>query len=116
MGITTVLAGIAVADFDAALAWYERFLGRPADQRPMEGLAQWSITIDGGIQVVHAADGAGTAMLTLAVDDLDGYVADVQARGLTPGTINTGTFARFATLTDPAGNTITLAQQLDTAT
>lgn len=36
-----VLAGIAVADFDAAVSWYERLLGRPADDLPMGGLAEW---------------------------------------------------------------------------
>jgi predicted enzyme related to lactoylglutathione lyase len=115
MRITTVFAGVAVADFDAALAWYERLLGRPADQRPMEGLAQWSVTREGGIQVVHDAGRAGTAMVTLTVDDVDGSVAALQGRGLTPEPITTGTFARFTTLTDPAGNTITLAKQRDPA-
>ncbi len=40
MWITTVLAGIAVADIDATRGWYERLLGRPADSIPMPSLAE----------------------------------------------------------------------------
>jgi hypothetical protein len=29
--INHVFAGIAVADYDSALAWYKRFFGRPPD-------------------------------------------------------------------------------------
>jgi hypothetical protein len=39
-----VLAGVAVADLDAALPSYERLFGRPADAPPMEGLAEWHVT------------------------------------------------------------------------
>ena len=31
MAINHIFAGIPVADYDAALAWYERLLGRRAD-------------------------------------------------------------------------------------
>jgi hypothetical protein len=38
---TRLLAALAVADVDLALPWYERLVGRPADSRPMDGLAEW---------------------------------------------------------------------------
>jgi hypothetical protein len=41
MSIDAVMAGIAVANYEAALSWYESLLGRPADELPMEGLAEW---------------------------------------------------------------------------
>lgn len=41
MIIRTVLAEMAVKDLTPELAWYERLFGRPADTRPMEGLAEW---------------------------------------------------------------------------
>ncbi len=34
VAIEHVLAVIPVADFDAAHAWYERLIGRPADNLP----------------------------------------------------------------------------------
>jgi hypothetical protein len=39
--ITTVLAVIPVAKFESACGWFESFFGRPADQRPMDTLAEW---------------------------------------------------------------------------
>ncbi|WP_432090571.1 hypothetical protein [Streptomyces sp. NRRL F-5630] len=47
MRVTHVLAVAPVTDHEAAVAWYERLLGRPADARPMPGLADWHLT-DGG--------------------------------------------------------------------
>lgn len=115
MPINTVLAGIPVADFDAARSWYARLPGRPADRLPMDGLAEWQVTEAGAVQLIRDAGRAGAALLTLAVDDLAGQVAALAARGLTPGAITTGVVARFAAIADPEGNTITLAEPLDAA-
>jgi hypothetical protein len=78
MSIDTVMAGIAVADFDAAVTWYERLLGRRADDLPMDGLAEWHFPETGVIQVIHDPDRAGSALLTLSVDDLEGHVAGLE--------------------------------------
>jgi catechol 2,3-dioxygenase-like lactoylglutathione lyase family enzyme len=113
MPIETVLAGIAVADFDSAIAWYERILGRPADVLPMDGLGEWHLADTGWIQVIHDADRAGNSLLTLQVDDLKKYVAALEERGLAPGPIDdtTSDTVLFASITDPEGNTITLVEQ-----
>lgn len=65
MSITSVMAAVTVADFDAALDWYQRFFGRPADLRPMDGLAEWRLTETGVVQVVSGSDRGGSALLTL---------------------------------------------------
>jgi glyoxylase I family protein len=113
MPIETVMAGIAVADFDAAVTWYERLLGRRADDLPMDGLAEWHFPETGVIQVIHDADRAGSALLTLSVDDLEAHVAGLEERGLTPGAIDDKTSDKvlFATIADPEGNAITLVEQ-----
>ncbi|HTE63855.1 MAG TPA: VOC family protein [Solirubrobacteraceae bacterium] len=109
MSIEHVLAVVPVADFEAAHAWYERLLGRPADNLPMEGrLVEWRVTDSGWVQVTLDADRAGSALLNFAVDDLDQHVADVSGRGLTLGaieTVNKG--VQLSAIRDPAGNTIT---------
>jgi glyoxylase I family protein len=109
MSIDHVLAVVPVADFEAAHAWYERLFGRPADNLPMEGLlVEWRVTESGWVQVTHDAERAGSALVNFAVDDLDQHVADVSARGLTPGaieTVNKG--VQLSTIRDPEGNTIT---------
>jgi catechol 2,3-dioxygenase-like lactoylglutathione lyase family enzyme len=113
LAVNNVLAGIAVADLDSALAWYERLLGRPADEFPMDGLAEWHYAETGWIQLIRDADRAGNALLTLVVDDLEGYVAVLEERGLAPGAIDdtTSDIVLFAAITDPEGNTITLVEQ-----
>jgi hypothetical protein len=55
MPVIRVLAGIAVADVDTALPWYERIFGRPADALPMEGLAEWHVPSGGVVQLVLAS-------------------------------------------------------------
>ncbi len=113
MAITNVLAELPVDDFDAALNWYAHLFGRPAERRPMDGLAEWQLTESGGVQVFHAPDTAGSALLTLSVDDLPRHHADLAARDLSVREITTGEQARFAAITDPDGNTITFAELLD---
>jgi hypothetical protein len=44
MSVTHVFAGIPVADFDAALPWYERFAARPPDLVPHSREAAWQLT------------------------------------------------------------------------
>lgn len=112
MEITNVLAALAVRDLDVALPWYEKFFGRPADDRPMPGLAEWQLTVGGGVQVFEAAENAGTATVTLTSNDLAALVTELQARDVPVADPTTGTGAAFTQLTDPDGNTITLAGAL----
>ena len=108
MPIEHVLAVVPVADLEAANGWYERLLGRPADNRPMDSLVEWRVTDTGWVQVFRHAGRAGRAMLNFAVDDLDKHVAELSSRGLAPGaieTVNKG--VRLSAITDPDGNQIT---------
>ncbi|GJF24939.1 VOC family protein [Streptomyces sp. HO565] len=114
MAFDTVFAVVPVADFDAARAWFERLWGRPADRNPMEGLAEWQVTEGGAMQLLRDAGRSGAAMLTVGVDDVDGYVAVLAQRGLDAGAVeDTPGGFRIAALTDPAGNVITLVQDVD---
>lgn len=117
MKFVNVLAEVVVADFDAAVAWYQRFFGRTPDRRPMAGLVEWQLTPGGGLQIFHSADGSGTAHVTLAVDDVGACVAGLGDRGIeveAPSDSSSGRF-RIATIQDPDGNTIVLAQGLGDA-
>ena len=113
MAIDRVLAGIAVDGFASALTWYERLLGRPADAAPMEGLAEWHFSEYGGIQLIHAADRAGSSSVTLVVSSLDETLAALEAEGIPVGQIQgTPGLVKAATVTDPEGNEITFAEDL----
>ncbi len=110
MTITNVLAVITVADMDGTRAWYERLLGRPADRIPMPEASEWQLTPVGGIQLVLDPERAGSAMITLSVDDLVEHARELQSRGIAVGEIGAGDVFNIATFADPEGNMITLAE------
>lgn len=78
-----LFAGVRVRDFRAARAWYEQLLGPPAFF-PHATEAVWTLAENRSIYVVEHAEGAGHCVVTLFVDDLDGEVAGISARGLEP--------------------------------
>jgi glyoxylase I family protein len=108
MSIDHLLAVVPVTDFDAAHAWYQLLLGRPADNLPMPGsLVEWRVTGSGWLQVFHDPDRAGSGLLNFAVDDLDAHLADLSSRGLTPGAVETANKnVRISAISDPDGNRI----------
>jgi predicted enzyme related to lactoylglutathione lyase len=111
--VRRVLAGVAVADVEAAVPWYERLFGRPADALPMAGLAEWHVPSGGVVQVVASADRAGRSLLTLDLADLAATIAAVRERGLEPGDLDDTTSDKvlIAAISDPEGNAITLVEQ-----
>src|SRR5687768_7037572 len=115
MAITEFFAGVAVADFEAMLAWYERLMGKSPDFFPQEGEAVWQVTEHAWIDVVatrHEGAGgrAGKALLTILVDDLDYQVAQLAARGLPVGRIDViAESVRSVVVSDPERNRITFA-------
>ncbi|MBK9711697.1 MAG: VOC family protein [Kouleothrix sp.] len=113
MDIKWFFAGVAVADYPAARAWYERLMGRAPDFTPHEHEAVWQIVENGWIYVVADADRAGKALLTFMVDDLDRHIAELTERGIAVGAIETqpGRY-RNAEVTDPEGNRISFGQAL----
>ena len=113
MAVSHVFAGIPVADYDAALAWYERLLGRPPDVIVTDNEAMWQVANTGWIYVVGDTGRAGHALLTLLVDDLEDHVAALAQRGLAIGAIDTVPgVVRKAVIIDPEGNSITLGEDL----
>jgi hypothetical protein len=112
MAITEFFAGVAVADYGAMRAWYERLMGKPPDFYPHDREAVWQVTEHGWLYVVADAErAAGKALLTVLVDDLDGHVALLAARQLPIGPVDSSLGAvRTAAIVDPEGNKITFAQ------
>ncbi|MFJ2436964.1 VOC family protein [Streptomyces anulatus] len=111
MDIVRVLMVAPVGNVETAVAWYEKLLGRPADNRPMPSLADWHLSTGGWLSVFEDAERAGSTLLNLEVPDLDGALAQLKERGLTAGPVQTGgTRTRFAALEDPDGNRVTLLE------
>ncbi|MDX6630918.1 MAG: hypothetical protein QOH00_3164, partial [Gaiellales bacterium] len=113
MAVTEFFAGVAVADFGAALAWYERLFGKPPDFFPHESEAVWRVIDHAWVYVVADAERAGRGLITILVEDLEQQVAELAERGIETDPIETIPGAvRKAELTDPEGNRITFGQPL----
>ena len=103
--MTYVFAGLAVTDFAAAEAWYTRLFGPPT-RYPEPNEAVWHVSQSGLVYVVADTQRAGQGLLALAVDDLDGLLADLRTRGLATDSAERGAVL----LRDPDGNSIKLFQ------
>jgi hypothetical protein len=111
LAFTEFFAGIPVANFDAATAWYERLWDKAPDFYPEPGEAVWQIREHAWVYLVTDADRAGNALITVLVDDLDGLVSGLSARGIEVGPIQEmGPSVPGFALTDPEGNRITFGQ------
>lgn len=109
--ITYLFAGIPVADRAVSMAWYERFVGRPADLIPNEDEAAWEMSGSGWIYIVADPDRAGSALNALIVDDLDAFLAGLREGGIEAGPLETiGGGTRHAIVTDPDGNRLNVGQ------
>jgi predicted enzyme related to lactoylglutathione lyase len=113
MTIENVLASVAVKDLDAAVAWYERLLDRPADSRPMPEVAEWKFARGGWLQVYRLPDRAGGGSMTLATDDIDAVVARVKSLGIDTTNRTSGEKVKTLMISDPVGIHIAFAQAID---
>jgi catechol 2,3-dioxygenase-like lactoylglutathione lyase family enzyme len=102
-----LFAGIPVADYAAALAWYERLLGSPPTFFPHDTEAVWELAEHRYVYIVQQPEHAGHARHTLFVDDLDALVTQMADQGLAPVTRDTyANGVRKTTYRDPDGNEI----------
>jgi catechol 2,3-dioxygenase-like lactoylglutathione lyase family enzyme len=79
----SLFAGIRVRDLAASRRWYERLLGEPSFF-PNDTEIVWTLDDDRHVYIEEDPDRAGDALVTVMVDDLDGLVAEIGARGLEP--------------------------------
>jgi len=102
-----LFAGIPVADYAAALTWYDRLLGSPPTFLPHATEAVWELAAHRYVYIVQQPDHAGHARHTLFVTDLAALGTRIAARGLDPVTRETYTNGvRKITYRDPDGNEI----------
>lgn len=102
-----LFAGVAVRDFDRAVAWYERLLGEAAAFTATDTEWVWQVAEHGWIYVELRPERAGHAMVTAFLDDLDGFVESAAGRGVDPDTRETyENGVRKMIYLDPDGNEI----------
>jgi len=108
--ITYMFAGVPVADYPAAYAWYARLLGRPADMFPHATEAVWRLTPGGAIYVVQEPERAGSALVTMAVDDLDAHERRLRQEAIAYTQENDTDAPRRIAVDDLDGNRLTFFQ------
>jgi catechol 2,3-dioxygenase-like lactoylglutathione lyase family enzyme len=104
MAVTHAFAGLPVADYAAAHDWYVRLLGREADMFPHETECVWRLTPTSSIYVVQDAERAGSALVTLALDDLDTQERRLRDGGFTFTEEAAGAAPRRLVISDIDGN------------
>jgi catechol 2,3-dioxygenase-like lactoylglutathione lyase family enzyme len=102
-----LFAGIPVADYGRALAWYERLLGSGPAFLPNDTEAVWELAENRYLFIEVRPEHAGHAMHTIFLEDFDARIRQMAGRGLEPAlreTYENG--VRKATYRDPDGNEI----------
>jgi len=106
-----LFAGIPVSDREAVGEWYERLLGRPPDLIPNAREAAWRLTDSGWLVIERDPARAGSALHTLLVADLDGFLAGLAERGVNAGPVEPiGDGVRQSIVVDPDGNRLKVGQ------
>ena len=104
-----LFAGIPVADYAAALSWYQQLLGEAPSFYPHDREAVWELAPHRYMYIVWRPEHAGHAVHLSFVDDLDALVAQIADRGLDPAERETySNGVRKITYRDPDGNEIAL--------
>jgi glyoxylase I family protein len=104
---THVFAGLPVADYGAAHAWYARLFGRQPDMTPHDTEAVWRLTSCCSVYVVQDTERAGRGLVTLAVNDLDAHERRLREAGIGFDVQADGNAPRRVVVRDGDGNTVT---------
>jgi len=111
VAMEVLFASVPVANLQAALDWYAQLFGRAADIVPNDNEVMWCIAGNGWLYVIEDPDRAGMTVVTISVDDLDQFVADLANRGIRAGPIGAvGDAGRKSNLMDADGNVISCIQ------
>ena len=102
-----VFAGVAVSDLPRAVEWFDRFFSGVEWFEPNETERVWTLAERCHLYIELRPEHAGHAMVTVFVEDLDGFVAAVASRGI--GAQRQEVYdngVRKAIYSDPDGNEI----------
>ena len=102
-----LFAGVAVSDLQRAVTWFDRFFGDVEAFEPNGTERVWTVAEHRYLYVELLPEHAGHAMVTLFVDDFDGFFDTVAHRGIHPDTRETyDNGVRKAIYRDPDGNEV----------
>jgi len=102
-----LFAGVAVSDLARAVRWFDRLLGEVEQFEPNDSERVWTLTEHGFLYVELQPEHAGHSMVTMFVDDFDGFLEAAADRGLDPQSRETyDNGVRKAIYRDPDGNEV----------
>lgn len=102
-----LFAGVAVSDLPRAVTWFDRLLGEVGSFEPNDKERVWTLAEHCHVYAELQPEHAGHAMVTIFVDDLDGFLEAAAGRGIEPHTRDTyANGVRKAIFRDPDGNVI----------
>lgn len=110
MTIKNILAGVAVSDFETAVAWYQQLIGRRPDDEPMPGFAEWEFEKGGWLQVFKDVERAGCASVTLVENNLEERLADLQQKKIVVVKQSAKDQVKTAIINDADGNQLVFAE------
>jgi len=110
MTVQGIYASATVSNFDAALVWYEALMGRPADDQPIPGMAQWRNMGAAGLQLWRDDARAGKGLITIVVPNLAAERSRLSGLGLQLINEAKGSFGAVAQIFDAEGNRINIAE------
>lgn len=106
MNLETIFITRYVASYATSLDWYERVLGRPADDRPMPNCREWRLGDRVLLQVIEQPERQGDSSVTFRVTDVDAEATRLQDAGIAVGDpLPVEGFAtlRYTEIFDPEG-------------
>ena len=111
---TSVVSVLHVSDFDGAVEWYVRWIGRKPDVTPDEGIAEWQLANNAWIQVSVAPDPslAGKSFVVCGVRNIEAQRDVLHDAGIPASEIQDLGFIKLAQISDPAGNTVMFVQEM----
>lgn len=109
---TNVVGVLPVTDHAEAVAWYEKWIGRGPDVKPMDGVAEWQLAENAWIQVAANDEASGGSSVVVGVADIGKQCSDCAAAGVEVGEVNDYGFIKLAEAVDPAGNKIIFVQEV----
>jgi catechol 2,3-dioxygenase-like lactoylglutathione lyase family enzyme len=102
-----LFAGVAVRDLPRAVRWYDRLLGEVGTFEPNDTERVWTVAEHRHLYVDVRPDHAGHCMVTLFVDDFDGFLGAAAQRGVVPESQETyENGVRKAIFRDPDDNEV----------
>lgn len=113
--LLNVVGVLPVTDHPAAVAWYQKWIGRGPDVEPMDGVAEWQLAENAWIQVSADSGASGSSTVVVGVRDLDVQRSACAAAGVAVGEVADYGVVKSAEAVDPAGNTVVFVQDLTQA-